>query len=111
MSRAVILLLLAICSGCASLPGGAIGEVRASSDSPRAGQVYLLRGWNGLWSEGLDSLAAELRSHGVDARVYQQSQAGELGDALLSQYRGSSRADPLVLVGFSFGADEAIRIA
>src|SRR5688572_29272995 len=102
---------LALSSGCATLPSGAIDEVRASSDSPRAGQVYLLRGWNGLWSEGLDSLAAELRAHGVDARVYQQGQAGELGDALLSRYGGSSRPDPLVLVGFSFGADEAIRIA
>src|SRR5687767_12817793 len=55
-------LCAALCSGCASLPAGAIEEVRASSESPRAGQVYLLRGWNGLWSEGLDSLAAELHS-------------------------------------------------
>jgi pimeloyl-ACP methyl ester carboxylesterase len=100
-----------LCPGCASLPAGEIDEVRASSDSPRAGQVYLIRGWNGLWSEGLDSLAAELRSHGLDARVYQQGQARELGGALLTRYRASSRADPLVLVGFSFGADEAIRIA
>jgi hypothetical protein len=30
---------------------------------------------------------------------------------LLSRYRGRGNADPLVLVGFSFGADEAIRIA
>jgi hypothetical protein len=73
--------------------------------------VYLLRGWNGLWSGGLDSLAADLHSHGLEARVYQQRQARELGDALVRRYRGASDADPLVLVGFSFGADEAIRIA
>jgi pimeloyl-ACP methyl ester carboxylesterase len=108
---AATVLLLLFSSGCASLPAGAIDEVRASSDSPRAGQVYLIRGWNGLWSEGLDSLAAELRSHGLDARVYQQGQARELGDALLTRFRGAGGADPLVLVGFSFGADEAIRIA
>jgi thioesterase domain-containing protein len=59
----------------------------------------------------MDSLAAELRSCGFDARVYQQGQARELGDALLRHYRGRGDADPLVLVGFSFGADEAIRIA
>jgi hypothetical protein len=106
-----LLLCLMVASGCSSLPAGAIEEVRASSESPRAGQVYLLRGWNGLWSEGLDSLAAELRAEGLDARVYQQGQARELGDALTSRYRETPTADPLVLVGFSFGADEAIRIA
>ena len=104
-------LFVAFCSGCASLPAGAIEDVRASSDSARAGQVYLLRGWNGLWSEGLDTLAADLRSHGLEARVYQQGQARELGDALVTRYRAAPDADPLVLVGFSFGADEAIRIA
>jgi pimeloyl-ACP methyl ester carboxylesterase len=86
-------------------------DVRASSDSPRAGQVYLVRGWNGLWSEGLDELARDLRTQGLDARVYQQGQARELGDALRDRYRAAPDADPLVLVGFSFGADEAIRIA
>jgi len=109
--RPALGVILALCAGCSSLPAGAIGDVRASSDSPRAGQVYLVRGWNGLWSEGLDSLAGELRSHGLDARVYQQGQAAQLGDALLSRYRGSPRPDSLVLIGFSFGADEAIRIA
>jgi pimeloyl-ACP methyl ester carboxylesterase len=104
-------LCVILCSGCASLPAGAIDEVRVSSDSPRAGQVYLIRGWNGLWSEGLDSLADDLRAHGLDARVYQQSQARELADALVRRYRGATDVDPLVLVGFSFGADEAIRIA
>ena len=103
--------LLALLSGCASLPAGALDEVRASSDAPRAGQVYLVRGWNGLWSEGLDALARDLRSEGVPAQVYQQGQARELGDALVKRYRAAREAEPLVLVGFSFGADEAIRIA
>ena len=104
-------MLLSFCSGCASLPAGAIEDVRASSNSPRAGQVYLVRGWNGLWSEGVDGLAEELRRSGVDARVFGQGQARELGDELAGRYRGASNPDPLVLIGFSFGADEAIRIA
>src|SRR5881394_4209965 len=102
-----------ISTGCSSLPAGPLDAVGARSSLPRRGNVYLLRGWNGLWSEGIDTLAAELRSQGVEARVYQQSQAAALGDALLARERGRDPAarEPLVLIGFSFGADESIRAA
>lgn len=64
-----------------------------------------------MWSEGMDELAARLAAAGVEAHVYQQAQADALGDALVRTYGGAADADPVVLVGFSFGADEAIRIA
>jgi hypothetical protein len=110
---AFILAFGAITGGCSSLPPGPLNAVGARSDLPRRGKVYLVRGLNGLWSEGIDTLAAELRSNGVDAQVYQQSQAAALGDALVNPARGAGAAarEPLVLIGFSFGADETIRIA
>jgi hypothetical protein len=110
---ALFLVIGAIAGGCSSLPPGNLEAVSARSDLPRRGKVYLVRGWNGLWSEGIDTLAAELRSNGIDAQVYQQSQAAALGDALANRARGADPAprEPLVLIGFSFGADETIRIA
>src|SRR4051794_12937606 len=110
---ALILSLGVITTGCSSLPAGPLDAVGAPSNLPRRGNVYLVRGWNGLWSEGIDTLAAELQSNGVEAHVYQQSQAAALGDALLARERGRDPAgrEPLVLIGFSFGADESIRAA
>src|SRR5215208_4659845 len=69
-----VTVLVTLCSGCASFPAAALDEVDASSNAPRAGQVYLIRGWNGLWSEGLDALAQDLRREGLAAHVYGQGQ-------------------------------------
>lgn len=115
--RCCLRIMLFACAGCAavgcsSLPPGPIDAVRANAHLARRGHVYLLRGWNGLWSEGMDTLAKELLADGVDAHVYQQGQAGELADALLARTKAApSPPEPLVLIGFSFGADESIRIA
>lgn len=103
--------LACLAAGCNGLPPGPIEAVGMRSAAPRRGHVYLLRGWRGLWSEGIDGLAAELRAAGVEAHVYHAGQAAALGNALVSRYRGVGDREPLVLVGFSFGADEAIRVA
>jgi hypothetical protein len=108
---ATVCVLTPLLVGCSSLPPGPVDAVRADSTAARKGRVYLVRGWNGLWSEGVDALAGEIRSGGVDAAVYQQGQAEALGGAILARYREAPRPEPLVLIGFSFGADESIRIA
>ena len=111
LSTFLVATFLIGCNGCSSLPPGPLEAVGAQSAAPRQGRVYLLRGWNGLWSEGVDALAKEIRSNGIDAHVYQQGQAGALGDAIVAHSRNAPNPEPLVLIGFSFGADEAIRIA
>jgi pimeloyl-ACP methyl ester carboxylesterase len=47
----------------------------------------------------------------VDARVYRESQASELGDALLARFKTEPKSEPIVLIGFSFGGDESIKLA
>jgi len=62
----------------------------------------------------MDDLAKELSADGVDAHIFYQGQSGELGDTLLARYRDApagNTPDPLVLIGFSYGADEAIKLA
>src|SRR5262249_19539371 len=73
--------------------------------------VYLLRGWLGMYSTGVDQLADELRKENVKVEVYQAEQWRELRDALLAHFEMGTHKQPLVLAGFSYGADDAITIA
>jgi hypothetical protein len=43
--------------------------------------------------------------------VYRESQWDELADHLIERYRQERAGDPLVLIGFSYGADDVLRIS
>ncbi|MDB5358099.1 MAG: hypothetical protein JWN24_4552 [Phycisphaerales bacterium] len=73
--------------------------------------VYLLRGWRGLWSAGIDDLAAQLRQEGINASVYREEQWKPLADQIAADLARSGRRGPLVLIGFSYGADNVIEMA
>ena len=81
-----------------------------SSATKAETRVYLLRGWFGVFSTGLDSLADELKSKGINAEV-----AGHLywstavSDILRERAAGKVR--PIVLIGHSQGANNVIEIA
>ena len=73
-------------------------------------QVYLLRGWFGVFSTGLDDLAAELRNRGVKAETVGHL-AWRTTVSKIIIYHASSKSDPLVLVGHSQGANNVIDMA
>jgi hypothetical protein len=72
--------------------------------------VILLRGWFGVFSSGIDSLAQQLRAQGIDAEV-----AGHLNwsaeVAGILRERSAGQIRPLVLVGHSQGANNVIDMA
>ena len=70
-------------------------------------RVCLVRGYLDWYSTGMDRLADQLRAAGEPAVAYREEQWGDLADALLAR----PPAGPLVLVGFSYGADDVILIA
>jgi hypothetical protein len=73
-------------------------------------RVYLLRGWFGVFSTGLDSLAAELRSKGIRAETINHlAWRSTLSEII--KYRTSGKSDPLVLVGHSQGGNNVIEMA
>ena len=88
---------LAALAGCARLASG-------PAVPPR---VCLVRGYLDWYSTGMDRLTAELRVAGQPAAAYREEQWGDLADALIA----APPAGPLVLVGFSYGADDVILIA
>lgn len=77
---------------------------------PRAGHVYCMRGWLGIFSTGMDDLAQKL-----DKEVTSISVADEewrrLKGFLIQEHRAGRLKEPLVLVGHSWGADDQIRVA
>lgn len=108
LARTTLLLLplLAGLTGCADL-----NEVQTTSDQPRVGNVYIVRGLIGIWSLGMDDLADALHAQGVRAIVYQDAQTGSLARQIAATYHGATNAEPLVLVGHSLGADDVVTIA
>lgn len=79
----------------------------ASATEPR---VLLLRGWFGVFSTGLDTMADTLKANGINAEV-----AGHLywetAVADIIQERAEGKVRPLVLVGHSQGANNVIDMA
>jgi hypothetical protein len=73
-------------------------------------RVILLRGWFGVFSTGLDSLADKLRAKGFNVEVTGHDHWASVVSDILRE-RAAGKAGPLVLVGHSQGANNAVSIA
>jgi hypothetical protein len=73
-------------------------------------QVIFLRGWFGVFSTGLDEMAAQLKQLGINAEVAGHVSWSSEVSAILRD-RSAGRTDPLVLVGHSQGANNVIDMA
>jgi hypothetical protein len=81
-----------------------------SSATKAETHVYLLRGWFGVFSTGLDSLADELRSKGIKAEAVGHL-AWKSTVSNIVKDRTSGKSGPIVLVGHSQGANNVIEMA
>src|SRR5271165_1819561 len=81
-----------------------------SSASKAETRVYLLRGWFGVFSTGLDSLAAELKSKGIKAETVGHLAWRTTVSNIIKDH-ASGKSAPLVLVGHSQGANNVIDMA
>lgn len=98
--------------GCSAMKNGSMAKVTpVTTDTPRVGSVYLLRGWIGIFSTGIDKLGEKINSAGVHAEVYQESQWSTLADTIIAKYEKQPNHEPIVIVGHSYGADDSILIA
>src|SRR5258706_2819229 len=69
MGRLAILLVLFSVGCTKSMIRGDLNRIQPYSDQPRAGNVYLLRGFIGIWSYGIDGIGREINESGVRANV------------------------------------------
>jgi len=110
IAPAVALFCLTGCSIPVVNPGSMDAVVPVTS-APRAGTVYLVRGWLGVFSTGIDTLGDKVKAAGLHEAVYQEAQWRTLAETIAKKYAGVRDPEPLVLVGHSYGADDIVAIA
>lgn len=66
--------------------------------------VYLMRGLFGIFSLGMDDLAAKLKNAGYQAQIYQWDAWGQVVDAVNRNVAQGHRG-PVVVIGHSLGAN------
>jgi pimeloyl-ACP methyl ester carboxylesterase len=109
---ATALILSGSLIGCSAMKNGSMAAVTpVTTTQPRVGTVYLLRGWIGIFSTGIDKLGDEINAAGVHAQVYQESQWSTLASTIIEKYENQPNHEPIVIVGHSYGADDSILIA
>ena len=73
-------------------------------------RVYLLRGWFGVFSTGMDSMAQELQRKGIKAEAIGHT-AWKSTVARIVKDRAAGETGRLVLVGHSQGANNIVEMA
>jgi hypothetical protein len=81
-----------------------------SSATKAETRVYLLRGWFGVFSTGLDTLATELRGKGIEAEAVGHLAWKTMVSDII-KWHATGDSGPLVLVGHSQGANNVIDMA
>jgi len=92
---------------------GKLAQVQPTTPAsqPRVGNVYMIRGWLGIFSCGLDQIQKQIIARGVSSRIYLGGQWPDLAAAISAKYKNCPDHEPLVLIGHSFGADDVVKIA
>lgn len=73
-------------------------------------RVYALRGLWDIFSTGLDDLAVELRDAGAEAAALSGPDWPKLGDEIEQAVAKGETTGAIVLIGHSFGVDQAIQL-
>jgi hypothetical protein len=110
----VLCLLLMVSGGivgCGSNVQGKMEWVQPHTLAPRVGTVYCIRGWMGIFSKGIDDMAAELNKKGVTAYCFGDQQYLELAETMRERYKNAKNPEPIVFIGHSRGVDAALIIS
>ena len=111
---ALFLGAVALSGGCVSVSNMTPGKmewIQTASTEPRAGKVYLIRGLIGVFSGGIDTLTEKIDKEGINAHVFQEDQKDIIAAKLAETYKNSADHEPIILIGHSLGADDAILAA
>ncbi len=78
------------------------------TDSPVA-KAYLLRGFYGVFSTGMDDIAKELQAKdSIPCRVELHTAHDAMARAIVDEHRRSTKPPLILVVGHSYGADDAV---
>ena len=82
----------------------------AAKRTKHRGDVYLLRGFAGVFSRGLDNIGTKLEGRGVKANVIPHTDWVSATNQIIANQKRYGRK-PVVLIGHSLGANAIIRMA
>jgi hypothetical protein len=93
-------------------PLGALSATKIAQHGPDTSRphVYLMRGLLNIFSLGMDQLATEIQSHGIEASVYNHTVADSVVAQIVQKYHAGDHG-PYILVGHSLGADAVMTMA
>ncbi len=105
---AVLTTTLVGCSSVSSrLPQ--IGAARQAEFQSSPTNVLVVRATAGYWPE-CDSFVARLNDQGTPATVIRGWEVNRMADRIVAARRSSQATQPLILIGYSRGANDAIRL-
>lgn len=109
--RSITLLAVLACvllgAGCTT-----VDTIAADQPQPRKGNVVLVRGLMDIFSLGLNDIEHELHDEGVNAHVVSGPRWRDVSHKIKMEYaEGKIDGEPLVIIGHSYGADDAVRLA
>ena len=100
-------LLLGIqAAGCSRLSSGNLADLSQPDARRHSVGVCVIRGYLDWYSAGLDELVKALRASNIPAQAFREEQWGDLAVVLVRHPQ-----DLLILIGFSYGADDVILIS
>jgi pimeloyl-ACP methyl ester carboxylesterase len=109
LSYALGIWIVLTLSGCtASLPAVVS---RQSIEPRRVGEVFVFRGFMGIWSRGMDQLTTRLRADGIVTSIFGYNRWADVADELIAAREQTGSRAPVVLIGHSYGADDVLRLA
>jgi len=116
-----LMLGLMYLTGCMDLSGSGPAQLDRSLVNPAAspqiaytrdGHVFCMRGWLGIFSEGMNALAERMdKQTKVSAVSVANEEWTTLRDFIIEAHAAGQLPGPLVLVGHSLGADSQVRVA
>lgn len=101
-----MLVLLFAGQGCTT-----VHNIAATEPMPREGNVILVRGLMDVFSLGLNDIEENLIAQGVNAHVVSGPRWASVSNAIKLEHKYGKLEGPLVIVGHSYGADDAVRLA
>lgn len=103
--------LAATFTGCSSIPSRTplIGAAPPPEVRSAPSNVLVVRGTAGYWPD-CDSFVARLREEGAQATVIRGWEVNRAADRIAAARQSGQETRPIVLIGFSRGANDAIRL-
>lgn len=118
LSRLLFLFVsISFLPGCVDITGRSAAQLAPVQSAQerrfvRAGHVYCILGWLGIWSRGMDMIAQRVDAElGIQAISLANQEWTNLAYFVRMEHEAGRWSGPLILVGHSIGADDQVRVA